>query len=1165
MVGAREACEMERVKRLPFLVAVVVSAALASCSSNPGAPDPSGTPRPLTARPVALDLGVVPISADADGAPRLLRAVAPAPVVAATVEDAARVHVERLAPLWGLRAPALPELAPAGTVATRPGTIVRLEQRIDGLPVDGGELRLLLGDAGELRGASGVVVSTEAPRAKARFAIDEAGAIARAAGGANVLEARAAKVWRRDGDRLVAAWRVEAYTGAASGVDATATRAWIAADDGRVLGRRSLTANEVFEYRVFAEASGPLRPLDGPLEEFAPHPSGVPDGSKPAYVAPVLVAVEGLNEAPGGGTDPWLPDGATETVGNNADVYADFNAPSGLSEGDFRASVTAPGTFDRVYDVAAEPMASQAQQMAAVTNLFYAVNWLHDFWYDAGFTEVAGNAQASNYGRGGVEGDVLRIEAQDNALGGSRNNANMSTPGDGMSPRMQVYLWSGEETRALTIGGETVESNGSGFGGDFDVTGEVVIADAAQPLACAAVAGDLTGKIGLVDRGDCTFETKAMNLANAGAVGMIVANHTAGQPAPFMGGDSAVDATLPALSVTYEEGLELKTAIAEGAVTARLQRELGVELDGSLDGTLVAHEFGHYLHHRLSDCGTAQCGAMSEGWGDFLSLMLSADDGDDLAGVYPITPYATRGDGGDAAYYGIRRAPYSTNRAVNPLTFAHMADGVELPTSAPIRIFGNNAEVHNAGEVWAQMLWDGYVALQGAAPDFATGQRKMAEYIVAGLLMSPPDGTVTEVRDAILLAARAASPADHDLLAAAFAARGFGSCAVAAPRDSVDFVGIVEDLTLSGRVDPGSPALAETESCDDDGVLDAGETARITVPVANGGPAAITDVEVAIATTTPGLTITPVTASFDQIDAYGTAEATFDVALADATEPVAADLAITITSEGACVDQVATSLLAAMNVSDQLEASATDGFDATTTVWDAVGDLGAEIWSRPPVTPLDRVWHGLDHGAESDTALVSPVLEADATAPVELILTHRYAFESSQDTNWDGGVIEISTDGGTTWTDLADLVDPGYTGVLVEQGNPLSGRNAFTGESAGYPDFATQTIDLGTALAGETFQVRFRIGTDGAVGAPGWELAEVGFTGIVGTPFPAQVADPGSCAGTGPDAGDDEPGDDEGGGGGDGGGCCSTGGGGAGSLALGLAVLGVLVRRRRRA
>src|SRR5438046_2434500 len=84
--------------------------------------------------------------------------------------------------------------------------------------------------------------------------------------------------------------------------------------------------------------------------------------------------------------------------------------------------------------------------MAAVTQLFYITNWLHDYWYDSGFDEAGGNAQKSNFGRGGVEGDPLHVEGQDY---GGTNNANMNTPADGASPTMQMYLWDGKNSSSV--------------------------------------------------------------------------------------------------------------------------------------------------------------------------------------------------------------------------------------------------------------------------------------------------------------------------------------------------------------------------------------------------------------------------------------------------------------------------------------------------------------------------------------------------------------------------------------------------------------------------------------------------------------------------------------------------------------------------------------------
>ena len=39
-----------------------------------------------------------------------------------------------------------------------------------------------------------------------------------------------------------------------------------------------------------------------------------------------------------------------------------------------------------------------------MTQLFYDLNFLHDWFYVSGFDEKSGNGQASNYGRGGIEG-----------------------------------------------------------------------------------------------------------------------------------------------------------------------------------------------------------------------------------------------------------------------------------------------------------------------------------------------------------------------------------------------------------------------------------------------------------------------------------------------------------------------------------------------------------------------------------------------------------------------------------------------------------------------------------------------------------------------------------------------------------------------------------------
>ena len=167
-----------------------------------------------------------------------------------------------------------------------------------------------------------------------------------------------------------------------------------------------------------------------------PHPTGIPDGFQAAPVAERLVTLESLP-----GRDPWLPPGATTTQGNNCVAYADLQAPDGLGGGDVLGEISATDTFDYTYDHSQD--ASDATNLQnSLVGMFFHVNWLHDRWYDAGFDEAAGNAQADNFGRGGVGGDPILAEGNDFS---GTDNANMSTPADGASPRMQMFEFLGPQ------------------------------------------------------------------------------------------------------------------------------------------------------------------------------------------------------------------------------------------------------------------------------------------------------------------------------------------------------------------------------------------------------------------------------------------------------------------------------------------------------------------------------------------------------------------------------------------------------------------------------------------------------------------------------------------------------------------------------------------------
>lgn len=122
----------------------------------------------------------------------------------------------------------------------------------------------------------------------------------------------------------------------------------------------------------------------------------------------------------------------TDTRGNNCRAQDDTDANN---TGGTRPSGGANLDFDFPLDLTGAP---STYLPAAITNLFYWNNLIHDVWYQYGFDEASGNFQENNYGRGGAGSDWVNADAQD---GSGTNNANFGTPPDGSNPRMQMFRW----------------------------------------------------------------------------------------------------------------------------------------------------------------------------------------------------------------------------------------------------------------------------------------------------------------------------------------------------------------------------------------------------------------------------------------------------------------------------------------------------------------------------------------------------------------------------------------------------------------------------------------------------------------------------------------------------------------------------------------------------
>ncbi len=127
-----------------------------------------------------------------------------------------------------------------------------------------------------------------------------------------------------------------------------------------------------------------------------------------------------------------------------------------------------------------------------------------------------------------------------------------------------------------------------------------------------------------------------------------------------------------------------------------------------------------------------------------------------------------------------------------------------------------------------------------------------------------------------------------------------------------------------------------------------------------------------------------------------------------------------------------------------------------------------------------------DVATVSDQRLVTAAVDLPASADgLTFNFWTKFNFEGSTTSCYDGGVLEISTNGGSTWSQLPSSVmfTLPYTGTIYSSySNPLGSMPGWCGAQA---DWVRSVVDL-AAYAGQTVQLRFRLGSDFSVDEDGW-------------------------------------------------------------------------------
>lgn len=756
----------------------------------------------------------------------------------------------------------------------------------------------------------------------------------------------------------------------------------------------------------------------------------------------------------------WHDDGTTKytiTKGNNVHAFSD-------ADSNFISSNDEPnGGENLLFDFPYNPSGTILQNKdAATVNLFYMNNVMHDLAWHYGMDEQGGSFQKTNISGKGKGNDHIVALAQYGANNSRiRNNADFLSPADGSNGRMRMFIWNVTGEKLLKIIEpitSDLETGTADFGppiSTIPTKGKIaVVSDGTSnpSLGCKTLinANDIKGKIALIDRGDCFFHEKACFAQAAGAIAVIIANfentpnNMAGlSPAPC-------NVIIPVISIGSSDAIELRKNAAN--YTLSIQKptaNTALERDGSFDNGIIGHEYAHGISTRLTG-GPSNSGCLSndeqmgEGWSDFFSLVVNAKPGDTEnkligIGTYPIQQAITD--------RGIRKFPYTTNFAANSQTYEDI-----FSTETP----------HALGEIWTLILWEVYWSMTKAYGYDADlyrgtgGNNKAIRLVFEGLKLQPCSPGFVDGRDAILKADQLLNNgANQCLLWQAFAKRGLGFSA--------------KQGSSQNRGD-GREAFDLPPNC-----IPTVKISKSMTPIINAGD---------------DITVT-LTARNDTKDSLKNV-VLHDI-IPDGCSLKPNSSTVSLTQAGKQLSYKHSGGLKSGEVltfNYKLESSKSkhssvffiDSMETTELNYDLNALEGTGIWEITDALSKSgkKSWFVPNQASDNDQVL-SPINPFDVSKLQQPVMRfyHRYTTQYA----FDGGVLRVTTDGGTTYKDLGTKIfRNGYSGPLSYFAIPIPDLRAFYGDSKGFiPTF----IDL-AEYKNQKFNVQFRWGSDDTGAGTGW-------------------------------------------------------------------------------
>ncbi len=731
---------------------------------------------------------------------------------------------------------------------------------------------------------------------------------------------------------------------------------------------------------------------------------------------------------------------STLTTGNNVDAYTDTdanNVPDAGSRPDGGAGLDFLFPVDYT-------QAPATYRPAAVSNLFYANSVIHDVSYLYGFTEAATNFQVNNYGRGGTGNDSVQAEAQD---GSGTNNANFGTPGEGSRPRMQMFLWT---------------TTTPGRDGDFD-NGVIWheyghgISNRLHPTVSCLGNSEQMGE----GWSDWQSVIMTMKPGESGAVGRGIGTYVLGQPTNGVGIRPARYSTdMSVNNYTYANVGSLAVPHGVGFLWNTMLWEMAWALIDSHGGVIepnlynTASTAGNVLAHKLVMAGM-DLDPCNPGFVDGRNAILQADQAL-TGGANACTIWAA---------FAKRGLGFSASQGSSSST----TDGTpafDLPASCT---FGSATPT---------------------AIDACAGTNAAFTVTVGPAFNTPP----------------------------------------AAPPVTLATTGAPVAPVFGVNPVPGPLPNNTSMSFDTTGLPTASSTINVTGTTSGGGTQPIGSVALNVFAGAPagtptltapanGATGQPTSPAFTWSAVAGAATYTLEIATDAAFSNIVhtGSNIVGTSYSGASVnsnttyywrarannpcgtgaDSAAFSFTTAPLPGDCPTGTAANilygtDFESGAGGWTHTGT--GDTWALSATNPHSgtQAFFAANPATVSDQRLVSPPVVIPAgNTPISLKFWNWQHMETRTGGCYDGGIVEISTDGGANWTQLggASLLTDPYDGPVSNCcTNPLANLNAWCGNNP--QPYLNSVVDLGS-YAGQTVQFRFRLGSDNSVSRPGWYIDDV--------------------------------------------------------------------------